>query len=100
MLSAAEPPAPTVMQRMATAASTGFIGACAQTRPVTAVSTTSDMTLGFIRVRKSRQVAARTLGLRAAPAATSVIGPPPGPAGVGSSMVLGVEHRQVVELVE
>ena len=47
MLSAPEAPAPTAMQRIAIAASTGFIGARAQTRPVSAVNTTSDITRGF-----------------------------------------------------
>ena len=43
----AEPPAPRVMHRIATPARIGFIGAPEQTRPVTAVSTTRDMTLGL-----------------------------------------------------
>ena len=47
MLKAAEAPAPTAMQKIATAASTGFIGSLAHTRPVIAVKITSDMTRGF-----------------------------------------------------
>ena len=47
MFSAPDAPAPTAMQSTATAAITGFIGLSAQTRPVAAVKTTSDMTRGL-----------------------------------------------------
>ena len=47
MFSAPEAPAPTAMQSTATAPSSGWIGWPAQTRPVRAVNTTSDITRGF-----------------------------------------------------
>ena len=47
MLNAADAPAPTAMQKIATPASTGLIGALAQISPVIAVKMTSDMTRGF-----------------------------------------------------
>jgi len=51
MLSAADAPAPTAMQRMAMAPRAGFMGVRAQTRPVRAVNTTSDITRGFSSAR-------------------------------------------------
>ena len=50
MFSAPLAPAPMAMHRMAMAASSGWIGRSAQTRPVRAVKITSDITRGFISI--------------------------------------------------
>ena len=47
MFSAPEAPAPTAMHRIARKARNGLMGVSAQTSPVAAVNTTSDMTRGF-----------------------------------------------------
>ena len=47
MLKAAEAPAPTAMQKIATAPSTGFTSVPAHTSPVIAVKITNDITRGF-----------------------------------------------------
>jgi len=51
MLIAPAPPVASAIARTATAASTGFIGVSAATRPASPVKTTSDITRGFSRVR-------------------------------------------------
>ncbi len=51
MFRAPEAPAPTAMQRMATAASSGLAETPAQTNPVRAVNTTSDITRGLSSCR-------------------------------------------------
>ncbi len=53
MLSAPLAPAPTAMQRMATAPRIGLTSAGAHTRPVSAVNTTSDITRGLSSWTKS-----------------------------------------------
>jgi hypothetical protein len=55
MLSEAEAPAPTAMQRMATPARIGFTQRPAQTRPVRPVNTTRLITRGFKSCMKSCQ---------------------------------------------
>src|SRR5437879_1084876 len=55
MLSAPDAPAPTAMQRIATAARNGCSAWPAQTKPVRAVNTTSDITRGFMSCTKSCQ---------------------------------------------
>ena len=47
MFSAPDAPAPTAMQKTAITARKGFMGVRAQTRPVAAVNTTSDITRGL-----------------------------------------------------
>ena len=50
MFSAPLAPAPMAMHRMAITARAGCIGRSAQTRPVSAVKITSDITRGFISI--------------------------------------------------